>query len=94
LRHDRDNAPPPSTPPKRWRRRSPSPSRWLGFHNCDQDTYFAILEGYARRYGLKIPVETLRAEANEWSVTRGARSGRVAWQFIQDLAGRLGKTLD
>src|SRR6201999_4444797 len=39
---------------------------WLGFHNCDQDTYFAILEGYARRYGLKIPVETLRAEANEW----------------------------
>jgi len=67
---------------------------WLGFHNCDQDTYFAILEGYARRYGLEIPVETLRAEANEWSVTRGARSGRVAWQFIQDLAGRLGKTLD
>jgi len=67
---------------------------WLGFHNCDQDTYFAILEGYARRYGLEIPAETLRAEANEWSVTRGARSGRVAWQFIQDLAGRLGKTLD
>jgi uncharacterized protein len=67
---------------------------WLGFHNCDQDTYFAILEGYARRYGLEIPVETLRAEANEWSVTRGARSGRVAWQFIQDLAGRLGKTLE
>jgi len=67
---------------------------WLGFHNCDQDTYFAILEGYARRYGLKIPVETLRAEANEWSVTRGARSGRVACPFIQDLAGRLGKTLD
>jgi len=67
---------------------------WLGFHNCDQDTYFAIVEGYARRYGLKLPVETLRAEANEWSVTRGARSGRVAWQYIQDLAGRQGKQLD
>jgi hypothetical protein len=67
---------------------------WLGFHNCDQDTYFAIVEGYARRYGLKLPVETLRAEANEWSVTRGARSGRVAWQYIQDLAGRLGRQLD
>jgi len=67
---------------------------WLGFHNCDQDTYFAILEGYAKRYGLEIPVETLRAQAIEWSVTRGARSGRVAWQFIQDLAGRLGKRLE
>ncbi len=67
---------------------------WLGFHNCDQDTYFAIVEGYARRYGLKLPVESLRAEANEWSVTRGARSGRVAWQYIQDLAGRLGRQLD
>jgi uncharacterized protein len=67
---------------------------WLGFHNCDQDTYFAIVEGYARRYGLKLPVETLRAEAIEWSLTRGARSGRVAWQYIQDLAGRLGKQLD
>jgi predicted AAA+ superfamily ATPase len=67
---------------------------WLGFHNCDQDTYFAIVEGYARRYGLSLPVETLRGEANEWSVTRGARSGRVAWQYIQDLAGRLGKQLD
>lgn len=67
---------------------------WLGFHHCDQDTYFAIIEGYAAHYGLKVPVETLRAEANEWSVTRGARSGRVAWQFIQDLAGRLGRRLD
>jgi len=67
---------------------------WLGFHNCDQDTYFAIIEGYARRYGLNLPVETLRAEANEWSVTRGARSGRVAWQYIQDLAGRLGRKLE
>jgi uncharacterized protein len=67
---------------------------WLGFHNCDQDTYFAIIEGYARHYGLDLPAETLRAQANEWSVTRGARSGRVAWQFIQDLAGRLGRRLD
>jgi len=67
---------------------------WLGFHACDQDTYLAIVEGYARRYGLAVADETLRAEANEWSVTRGARSGRVAWQFIQDLAGRLGKRLE
>jgi predicted AAA+ superfamily ATPase len=66
---------------------------WLGFHNCDQDTYLAIVEGYARHYGLDLPLPRLQAEANEWSVTRGARSGRVAWQFIQDLAGRLGKTL-
>jgi predicted AAA+ superfamily ATPase len=67
---------------------------WLGFHNCDQDTYFAMIEGYARRYGLKLPNEQLRAEAKEWSVTRGGRSGRVAWQYIQDLAGRLGKKLE
>ncbi len=67
---------------------------WLGFHNCDQETFFAIVEGYARRYGLNLPQETLRAEAIEWSVTRGARSGRVAWQYIQDLAGRLGKQLE
>jgi predicted AAA+ superfamily ATPase len=66
---------------------------WLGFHNCDQDTYFDIIEGYARAYGLDVPVETLHAEAVEWSMTRGARSGRVAWQYIQDLAGRLGKKL-
>ena len=67
---------------------------WLGFHNCDQDTYFAMIEGYAKRYGLKLPNEQLRAEAKEWSVTRGGRSGRVAWQYIQDLAGRLGKKLE
>jgi predicted AAA+ superfamily ATPase len=64
---------------------------WLGFHNLDQDTYFAIVSGYARHYGLKLPEAQLKAEANEWSITRGSRSGRVAWQFIQDLAGRLGK---
>ncbi len=66
---------------------------WLGFHNVDQDTFYAIVEGYARHYGLDLPLDQLHAEANEWSITRGSRSGRVAWQFIQDLAGRLGKTL-
>lgn len=66
---------------------------WLGFHVCDQDTFFAMIEGYATAYGLDVPVERLRAEAVEWSVTRGGRSGRVAWQFVQDLAGRLGRTL-
>jgi len=64
---------------------------WLGFHNVDQDTYQAIVRGYARHFGLDLPEDQLKAEANEWSITRGARSGRVAWQFIQDLAGRLGK---
>jgi predicted AAA+ superfamily ATPase len=63
---------------------------WIGFHNCDQDTFFAMVEGYAGAFGLPIGGEDLRKAANEWSVTRGARSGRVAWQFIQDLAGRLG----
>ncbi len=63
---------------------------WIGFHNCDQETYFTMVEGYAGALGLPIGVAALRAEANEWSVTRGARSGRVAWQFIQDLAGRIG----
>ena len=67
---------------------------WLGFHNADQPTYFAMVEGYARRYGIDIEPERLRAEAVEWSVTRGGRSGRVAWQFIQDLAGRLERKLD
>jgi uncharacterized protein len=66
---------------------------WLGFHSLDQDTYHAIVRGYADRYGLDLPIDRLRAEAGEWSITRGSRSGRVAWQFIQDLAGRLGKPL-
>ena len=66
---------------------------WLGFHHCDQDTYFAMVEGYASRFGLDLPRDRLEAEAVEWSVTRGARSGRVAWQFVQDLAGRLGKRI-
>ncbi len=62
---------------------------WIGFHNCDQSTYFAMVDGYAGQLGLAIEPEALHAEAVEWSVTRGSRSGRVAWQFIQDLAGRL-----
>ncbi|WP_300780892.1 ATP-binding protein [Enhydrobacter sp.] len=66
---------------------------WLGFHNADQDTFFAMIEGYARHYRLDVPVEELRRQAVEWSVTRGARSGRVAWQFIQEVAGQLGKKL-
>jgi len=63
---------------------------WLGFHNCDQDTFFAMVDGYAASMKLPIAPEALHAEAVEWSMTRGSRSGRVAWQFIQDLAGRLG----
>jgi uncharacterized protein len=66
---------------------------WLGFHACDQETYHAMVRGYAARYGLAVPAEQMRAEASEWAITRGARSGRVAWQYIQDLAGRLGKTI-
>ena len=66
---------------------------WLGFHACDQEIYQAIVRGYAERFGLKIAPDNLKTEAAEWAITRGARSGRVAWQYIQDLAGRLGKTL-
>ncbi|HMR30416.1 MAG TPA: ATP-binding protein [Geminicoccaceae bacterium] len=66
---------------------------WLGFHPCSQDVYLAMIDGYVRRYGLDLPAAELRAEALEWATTRGARSGRVAWQFINDLAGRLGVTL-
>ncbi len=67
---------------------------WLGFHGCTQDVYLEIVEGYAAHYGLDVAPKALRAEAIEWAMTRGARSGRVAWQFIQDLAGRLGGRLD
>lgn len=66
---------------------------WLGFHNCSQDEFFDMLEGYADHYKLKIGREDLRKTAVEWSVTRGARSGRVAWQLIQELAGKLGQKL-
>ena len=63
---------------------------WIGFHNCDLQAYRAMVEGYADAMRLPIGRDDLHAQANEWSVTRGSRSGRVAWQFIQDLAGRLG----
>jgi predicted AAA+ superfamily ATPase len=67
---------------------------WLGFHNLDQATYFAIIDGYAKAFGLVIDQADLHAQAVEWSMTRGSRSGRVAWQFVQDLAGRLGQKID
>lgn len=66
---------------------------WLGFHNCSQDVYFAMVDGYAKAHKLDIEPERLRKEAAEWAVTRGSRSGRVAWQYVQDLAGRMGRRL-
>ncbi|MBI1217715.1 MAG: DUF815 domain-containing protein [Rhodobacteraceae bacterium] len=63
---------------------------WLGFHPCDQDDYLAMIRGYCDAYGVAIDDATLRAEAIEWQATRGARSGRVAWQYFTDLAGRRG----
>ncbi|MDP7604746.1 MAG: ATP-binding protein [Alphaproteobacteria bacterium] len=66
---------------------------WLGFHGCNQEQYLAMIEGYVEHYGLAAEAEALRRDAIEWAATRGARSGRVAWQFIQDLAGRQGKRL-
>jgi len=66
---------------------------WLGFHHCSQDDYFSMVQGYADHFSLKIAPADLQHAANEWSVTRGARSGRVAWQFVQDLAGRMGVAL-
>jgi predicted AAA+ superfamily ATPase len=66
---------------------------WLGFHKCSQDEYLDMVEGYVRYHDLKIDPESLRAQALEWSTTRGGRSGRVAFQFIQELAGSLGKKL-
>ncbi len=67
---------------------------WLGFHPLKQDTFFQIIDGYVKNYGLKIDKKKVHAEALEWSMTRGSRSGRVAYQYIQDLAGRLGKNID
>jgi predicted AAA+ superfamily ATPase len=67
---------------------------WLGFHNTDQSTYHGIVRGYAERYRLELPAGQIETEANEWAITRGSRSGRVAWQYVQDLAGRLGKKLE
>jgi uncharacterized protein len=66
---------------------------WLGFHRCSQDEYLEMVRGYAEHYRLKIAAAQLRAEALEWATTRGSRSGRIAWQFVQDLAGRLGVIL-
>jgi predicted AAA+ superfamily ATPase len=63
----------------------------FGFHSCDQETYIVMVESYAETYKLKIAKAALHSQANEWATTRGSRSGRVAWQFIQDLAGKLGK---
>jgi uncharacterized protein len=64
---------------------------WLGFHPCSQHDYLAMVEGYVRHFAIRIAPERLRREALEWAQTRGARSGRVAWQYVQDLAGREGK---
>ncbi len=67
---------------------------WLGFHNCSQEHYLEMINAYAVKFELLIEHELLRSQALEWSTTRGARSGRVAWQFTQNLAGELGKSID
>jgi predicted AAA+ superfamily ATPase len=67
---------------------------WIGFHNCSQDDYLEMVRAYAEAYGLDLADDALVSEALEWALARGSRSGRVAWQFSQDLAGRLGKPLD
>jgi predicted AAA+ superfamily ATPase len=66
---------------------------WLGFHKCSQDEYLEMVFGYALRFALEMEPDRMRAEALEWSTTRGSRSGRVAWQYIQDVAGRFGRSL-
>jgi uncharacterized protein len=66
---------------------------WLGFHRCSQDEFLAMVDGYVKHHGVPIDADTLRREALEWATTRGSRSGRVAWQYVQDLAGRLGVML-
>ncbi|MDX3925456.1 MAG: ATP-binding protein [Shinella sp.] len=66
---------------------------WLGFYKCSQNDYLEMIDSYAAHFGLEQEKERLHADALEWATTRGSRSGRVAWQFIQDLAGRLGKPL-
>ncbi len=67
---------------------------WLGFHKCSQDDYLAMVDGYLDHFDLRQGLDDVRQEALEWSTTRGSRSGRVAWQFVVDLAGRLGRSLD
>jgi len=64
---------------------------WLGMHNCSQQDYLEIVDSYADHFGIGMDRETLHARAKEWSITRGSRSGRVAWQFIQDILGELGR---
>ena len=66
---------------------------WLGFHRCSQDEFLAMVEGYVSHFRIPVDADTLRREALEWATTRGSRSGRVAWQYIQDLAGRQGVSL-
>ncbi len=66
---------------------------WLGFHPCDQDTYLAMIAGYLRGHGIDLPPEAWRAQALEWQITRGARSGRVAWQFFCAFAAKSGLVL-
>lgn len=66
---------------------------WLGFHNASQDDYLAMVRAYATHFKIGVPDAELQSDALEWSITRGARSGRVAWQYILDLAGRKGVTL-
>jgi uncharacterized protein len=66
---------------------------WLGFHRCSQDEFLAMVDGYVAHFGIDHPHEKVHPEALEWATTRGARSGRVAWQYVQDLAGRLGVRL-
>ncbi|WP_027134702.1 ATP-binding protein [Geminicoccus roseus] len=67
---------------------------WLGFHPCSQDVYLTMVQGYVQRLGIRIEPEELRRQAIEWATTRGSRSGRVAMQFVQDLAGRSGVSLE
>jgi predicted AAA+ superfamily ATPase len=66
---------------------------WLGFHRCSQDEYLSMVEGYVTHFRIPLAGEELRRQALEWATTRGSRSGRVAWQYVQDLAGRLGVSL-
>ena len=67
---------------------------WLGFHKCSQDEFLAMVEGYVKHFRIPVKADDMRREALEWATTRGSRSGRVAWQYVQDLAGRLGVRLD
>ena len=67
---------------------------WLGFHRCSQDEFLEMVQGYVKHYRIPAQPETLQAEALEWATTRGSRSGRVAWQYVQDLAGRLGVPIE